>query len=222
MPRPLTDMTGRTLGRLTVLRRHGTSSRPVYWECRCECGATKVVAYKHLRSGSTVSCGCYRNEMNARPKVHGHSKAAGRGRSPTYITWEGMKQRCHNPAANGYTEYGARGITVCDSWRESFERFLADMGERPDGMTLDRIDNDRGYEPDNCRWATRSDQQSNRKCRRMVEHNGRSVTVTQLAREHGLSRGVLWHRLFGSQWDLARALSTPVAGASGIFTITNS
>lgn len=96
-----------------------------------------------------------------RPIKHGH--AVGGKESRTYSSWRSMLKRCYDPRSNGYERWGGRGIAVCDSWRESFANFLADMGERPEGMTLDRIDNDRNYEPDNCRWATWSEQRRNQR-----------------------------------------------------------
>lgn len=206
MPMPLDDLTGKRFGRLVVLRRHGTSSLPVKWRCRCDCGTEKTVRAHHLKSGSTKSCGCWRDEVNRRPTSHGHATA---GRSATYVTWEAIKQRCHNPNAVGYDSYGGRGIEMCERWRDSFENFLADMGERPEGKTLERVDNDGDYEPDNCRWASSREQASNRRNTRMISYGGREQTLTQWAREYSLSRGVLWHRI-NLGWSLERALTEPV------------
>ena len=121
---------------------------------KCDCGRTKVVSRGHLSAGRTKSCGC--KEGN---KVHGHTKFMGL-KSPTYISWGGMKGRCLNPKNCAFRWYGGRGISICSRWLNSFENFLEDMGERPRGMTLDRINSDGNYEPENCRWATKKQQVS--------------------------------------------------------------
>lgn len=125
--------------------------------CRCECGAEKAVKGSYLRNGTTKSCGCLHREGTHR--THGHTAGCD---SPTYRTWLSMRSRCKYPSSANYKWYGGRGITVCDRWH-AFENFLSDMGERPEGMTLDRIDPDGDYEPSNCRWATAKEQRSNQR-----------------------------------------------------------
>ena len=142
-------MVGETYGRLTVLAKVGTACT-----CRCSCGATAVVRMDKLRSGKTKSCGCLRSERwNARSKV---ARRLG-------LLWSNMKQRCHNPAHPAFARYGGRGIYVCERWRESSDAFIADMAPSySPGLTLERIDNDKGYSPDNCVWADWFQQASNR------------------------------------------------------------
>ena len=128
-----------------------------------------------------------------------------------YNIWSSMKSRCLNENDPAYKDYGARGIHVCDRWMD-FSLFREDMGERPPGMSLDRIDNDKGYSPENCRWANRSTQNRNRRDRRMVTHNGRSMLIADWAKETGLSVSTIWARI-SKGWDEALAVSTPKMGS---------
>jgi hypothetical protein len=154
------QLDGQMFGRLTVIERFRSRNGRVTWLCRCACGKLHEAVSHALTSGHTKSCGCWKQERNtSTPPSHGHASRKA-GLSPTYQSWRGMWTRCTNPNVKSYKDYGGRGITICARWAE-FENFLADMGERPDGRTLDRIEVNGNYEPNNCRWATRKEQVMN-------------------------------------------------------------
>ena len=164
MGTPALDLTGHTYGRLLVLSRHPerTKAGKIQWICRCACGTVTVVRRNNLRSGNTASCGCLFRGATAGRATHGH-RVAGKS-TPEYRAWRSMKTRCLVPTSRSYPGYGGRGIKVCQRWVESFDAFLADVGSRPSAdLSLDRIDNDGDYEPGNVRWATRSQQQRNKR-----------------------------------------------------------
>lgn len=178
---------------LTVLQRgpnrQWPNSRPTpTWKCLCDCGTETTVNASDLARGHTQSCGCLHEVARAEASVR-------HGRTGTYEhdVWVGMQQRCFNPKNRAYPRYGGRGITVCERWR-TFENFLADMGEAPDGCTLDRRDNDGPYAPENCRWATRSEQGRNRGVNRIVEYAGERITLVELSERTGIPYGRLCWR----------------------------
>lgn len=154
---------GFVFGRLTVVGEASPNGKKSFWICRCSCGAEKTVRLDHLRSGRVVSCGCFRSEAaKKRKKTHGLS-----GTRP-YRIWRDMINRCHYDKYKERHLYGGRGIVVCDRWRNSFDSFYSDMGQPPDGKSIDRINPDGNYEPGNCRWATAKEQAANR--RKSVPH----------------------------------------------------
>lgn len=188
--RPLDwDLSGRVFGQLSVLSFAGLGSGHLSWFCKCSCGAHTQVSGRNLRSGNTKSCGCHRREVLKRgPQsliTHGHSAGS---QSPTYQSWTAMHQRCGNPSTSYYPRYGGRGIKVCERWLK-YENFLADMGERPEGKTLDRHpDNNGNYELANCRWATRSEQNRNMRTTIWVSLYGARTCFTEACQILGISR----------------------------------
>lgn len=178
------DRTGQKYGRLTVVRRTENSKHgKARWECFCECGAEVTVDSSNLTKGNTASCGCLaverRRKTNTTHGMYG---------SRTWNCWQHMKRRCFDPKVRQYRYYGGRGITVCERWMK-FENFLADMGEVPPGMSLDRIDNNKGYEPDNCRWATKTEQSRNRRNNVKVTVDGREMLAADFVKAYGLVKG---------------------------------
>lgn len=199
------NLTGRVFGRLTVLnyagcRYPGRSTGGHRWLCECSCGTKKTVDGGPLKSSRQVSCGCYLQERRTKH---------GRCGSPEYVVWQGMTQRCTNPNDSKYADYGGRGITICERWRD-FANFFADMGERPSPRhTLERKNNNSGYEPGNCCWATRKQQLRNRRNNHRVTFRGETLCLVEWAERTGININTLRKRL--RKWPAERALATPPA-----------
>lgn len=204
------DLAGRTFGRLTVHKYAGRDSKHRFWKCRCSCGRKTVSRTDALIGGKANSCGCLNIEH-----IKVVATTHGKHRTPEYRAWNGMLYRCTNPRSKSFKDYGGRGIVVCERWRHSFENFYADMGQRPSKKhSIDRKDNDGNYEPGNCRWATRSAQNSNRRIlprrnARVISHAGQRLTISQWANLAGMSYAVLNQRLHKGM-GFADAISTPV------------
>lgn len=164
--RKIIDLKGKQFGGWYVLGQGAkTTYGQIAWVCRCSCGTVREVAGPSLRKGLSVSCGCTKGAAIAKARtIHGHTGHKKKD-SRTYEIWTGMKQRCYNPNKEFYPRYGGRGIKVCARWHE-FAAFLADMGEVPEGMSIDRIDNDGDYELSNCKWSTATEQANNRSKRK--------------------------------------------------------
>ena len=202
------DLIGHRFGRLTVLQRaFSKPNKGIFWLCRCDCDSEATVLGSKLLNGHTRSCGCLRRNMMT---THGHSgNGKNRKRSPTYQSWQNMISRCTQPSNPAFEHYKKRKITVCDQWRD-FKYFLADMGERPEGMTLDRIDNNGNYEPKNCRWATKREQANNRITNNVFLYSGKEYTLADLARTTGTSKDTLRVRLVRpGGWTVKDAVETP-------------
>lgn len=196
----LIDLTNQKFERWTVLKQvknpHDSSAA---WLCLCDCGNISIVRGKDLRYGKSKSCGCLR------------TKHGGEG-SPLYRVWHGIKVRCFNPNSPAFKDYGGRGITVCSEWLNDFAAFrdwAIENGYRA-GLSIDRIDNDGPYSPDNCRWATTEEQANNRRSNHLVSHNGETHTLSEWSRLTGIPRTILRNRLNILNWSVEKSLTTPV------------
>jgi hypothetical protein len=182
--------------------RSVSGSLRVFWSCVCDCGTARDVQVHDLRSGKSRSCGCLTRETSAAAHLrHGHTRRSS-GPGPEYRVWTSMIQRCTNPARRGYPSYGGRGIVVCERWRD-FPSFLADMGARPAGKTLDRINNDGNYEPGNCRWATQREQCANTRSNKNFTINGVTKNQSEWCREFGVPVGTFRSRMKRGQSALS-------------------
>lgn len=194
-----TDLTGKTFDLWTVLREAPRKNGRVHWLCRCQCGMEGLVQTSDLCSGKSRGCAvCGKTST-----VHGMHG------TPEYIVWKRMRARCSNPAAAEYVNYGGRGIRVCDRWND-FALFLSDMGRRPSkNHSIDRIDNDSGYCPENCRWATRTEQNRNSRKNHVLTFNGETRCISEWAEFAGVKTNTLLMRLRRG-WSIDLALAVPV------------
>ena len=179
-----------------------------FWKCQCECGKEAVVRAAYLASGKSKSCGCWRGRGGI-PKKHTVCIESDPAIKRTYSSWSAMKDRCFNPNGDKYHLYGGNGITVCDRWECSFEDFLSDMGKRPDKTTIGRLDGTKGYCPENCRWETIDQQNSNRSNTRFVDYDGKTVKLIDLCKTLGKDLNLVGGRLTNG-WPLEQALHKPV------------
>lgn len=195
MPKTL-ELTGLKFGRLTPIKiaYNNNKNRYNHWECLCDCGNIVVVRSSRLKTGNTKSCGCLQSETSRKNglnnKTHGFSQI----KTGTYRSWRQMRGRCNNKNDKGYKNYGGRGIKICDRWND-FENFLEDMGERPIGKSIDRVDVNGDYLKENCKWSTPIEQANNMRNNVYIEYNGKSQTLSMWSRELNIPRPTLQHRI---------------------------
>lgn len=207
------NLVGMTFGRLTFLQQapdyicpNGKHRTQSVW--LCVCGKTIVASNTNVARGNTRSCGCFMlDRVRAVLTKHGHNRVEHRTR--TYRIWAGMKSRCTNPNNHKWADYGGRGIRVCDRWQDSFENFLADMGECPDGKCIDRLNNDGNYELGNCAWNTQKEQQRNKRNTRVFTVRGITDTLPALCERFGLSYDMVDQRMRVLKWPIEVALTQP-------------
>lgn len=196
------DLVDSIFGRLTVVGFVGSSNGHRFWKCLCSCGNFKVVSTNRLRNGNVKSCGCLHRESASR---QGKANTThGLRHSREYKSWCSMKRRCLTPSCHAFKDYGQRGIKVCDRWL-NFENFLADMGTRPSGTSLGRINNDGDYCPENCRWETRKQQNSNSRNNHPVTLNGETMLLSDWAERIGITKSGLLYRI-NKGWPSDRIL----------------
>lgn len=195
---------GQRFGRLTIVSEAGkTQSGVRLVECLCDCGKLKVVRCSNITNGHTKSCGCLqRDTVDRWNRTHGQTKTKG------YKTWQEMKTRCLKPSHHSFHNYGGRGITICSEWM-SFEKFISDMGQPRLGQQIDRIDNNKGYFKENCRWASPKQNARNRRSSRNILYQGQTKTLAEWAESKGMKLGTLWARL-DKGMDMESAMTTPI------------
>lgn len=208
------DLTGQKFEMWTVLEVYGKNKSGGYmWLCQCDCGKIKAIDGRSLRSGTSKSCGCGRSVYG---DLYGHGKHNGRN-DRLYAVWVGIKDRCLNSNSKFYHRYGGRGITICDEWKDdypAFKEWAYSHGyndQAPKGeCTIDRINNDEGYSPENCRFTTSMEQCNNRSNNHRVEYNGEEHTIAEWCRITGIPKYTLLYRINRYGWDIEKALTTPV------------
>lgn len=201
-------MTGRRFGRLVVIKRsENAKSGKAKWLCKCDCGKV-VITHSHLlRNGQTRSCGCLQKEIVSKCNTR-HKKCD----EKLYRIWNDIKQRTSNKNNPRYESYGARGITICAEWKDDFIAFRtwALSNGYQEGLSIDRIDNEKGYFPDNCRWATSYQQANNKRSNHLITFQGESLTLSEWAKKFNISYTALKQRINKLGWTVERALTTPV------------
>ena len=206
------DLTDQRFGRLVVIERADrTPSGAIRWKCKCDCGKTTVVAQSNLRMGHTQSCGCLSVETSRKQSlIHGDAHV-----SRIYEIWKNMRSRCNNANNPAYANYGGRGISICEEWSSypAFKAWALSHGYA-DNLSIDRIDVNQGYAPENCRWATAKTQSNNCRTNHVIEYQGTSYTLSQLAEFANLPVSTLYNRLITLGWDIDRAVSVPARSKS--------
>lgn len=203
------DLTDKRFGRLKVEsyagNQHGNTRPTAKWNCLCDCGKRSVVSGSVLRAGDSNSCGCLLAETRGKSTIkHGKCK------SGAYESWQGIKDRCLNQNNKSFKNYGGRGISVCDRWLESFENFFEDMGPRPPRLTIERVNNEKGYSPDNCQWATRKVQNIDKRNNNYITHEGITLHISEWSIRTRIDRHLIYRRIFKLGWSIKEALTIPV------------
>lgn len=202
------DLKGCVFGKLTAIKRVNKVGERGRWFCKCECGKEKEVAQTHLISGKIRSCGClFKENVHDFAKTHGFSK-----KERLYTIWQGMKDRCYNSNSSHYYLYGERGIGICEEWKSNYPSFRewAIKNGYNSKLTIDRIDNNKGYEPDNCRWISYERQNLNKRTNVKLTYKGQTKCISEWSKELGISQSLIRARIKKLNWSVEKALSTEV------------
>lgn len=195
----IVDVTGQKFGRLTVIKREGLKYGGSAWLCKCDCGNVKIIALQHLRHG-TKSCGCLSKEIASergkKSKIGDRSRKHGDFGTKLYGIWAGMKRRCYNPRTKYYKDYGGRGITVCDEWKNDYSKFKewALANGYQEGLSIERIDVNKGYSPDNCKFITINEQNSNKRISIRLQYQGKEYSIKELSKLTGIKERTIRDR----------------------------
>lgn len=196
------DLTGQKFNRLRVIELSGKNKQSRYkWLCKCDCGNEVIVNGTHLSSKHTQSCGCFQKERASKTSIRHNMRF-----TSEYNIWCKMKERCYSKNSTGYKYWGGRGIKVCEEWENSFINFYKDMGDRPKEMSIDRIDNNKGYSKENCRWATRRQQARNTRRNRMLTYMGETKCLAEWAEKLNLKPATIFMRLRRG-WNIEKAFN---------------
>ena len=200
------DLVGKRFGRLVIIGKQRIDEKNCWVvDCQCDCGRIKTTLWQSLRMKQTHSCGCLRVERTRQNGLM--NRKHGATKTPEYSAWASMRSRCNDPNAQAYELYGGRGIYVCERWDASFDNFLVDMGKRPSKLhSIDRIDNDGSYCPENCRWAIMQDQARNRRTNVHIEYQGKDYILVELSEMSGVDAMKLSRRLFRWGWPIEKAI----------------
>jgi len=200
---------GNVYGRLTIISLSHKKNGLPYYNCTCSCGTSKVILIYDIVKGKTKSCGCLHDEMVVSRNTK-HNNSIRNKLTPEYKSWASARSRCVNINNAAYQKYGGRGIKMCDEWLNDFSKFLSDMGPRPIGYSLDRINNDGGYNPINCRWASRREQNNNQSNTVFITYKELTKPLSYWADDLGINIRILYERLFRYKWSVEKSFTHPI------------
>lgn len=203
------DILNLKFNRWTVIAFSHKSGKKQFFSCLCECGTEGVVRKDQLTRGISKSCGCWKREVSKEQIIRLSTTHGLANKSKSYSIWKHITQRCLNKNNPSYKNYGGRGITICERWKD-YANFFADMGDCPEGMSIDRIDNNGNYEPSNCRWADKKTQANNTRTNIFIKHDGETLTIKQWSEKLSIPYLTLYQRIFKLSWPIKRAFTAPI------------
>lgn len=207
------NLLGQRFGRLIVIQKLPTKNERTMWLCRCDCGNLTEASCNKLTMGVKRSCSCYKLERIKEAST----KHGGKG-TPLYNVWRGIKERCYCPKNKAFKYYGGKGVEVCTEWKDdfgTFKKWAEDNGYKQ-GLTIDRLDNNKNYEPSNCRWTTMREQSNNKTNISKYEINGELYSLRDLSEKFNLPIDVLYYRVKRAKWSIEKAVGTPLGGKNGL------